>query len=255
MGFELQMLASASLVTEAAAQRFVSLAGDAIRPRGEFIVALSGGSTPRSLYQRLAAEPFTSKVDWSRVQILWGDERCVPPDDAASNFRMTREALLDHVPVPQANVHRIRGEHDPSKAATEYERLLRRLLRTPDGPPRIAPGARIDLVLLGLGEDGHTASIFPGSAVVHQSTSWVRAESVQAVSMWRITLTPAIINSAAEVVFLVSGGPKAGILRQVLEGPPRPDALPAQLIAPVNGRLLWLIDAAAGAELRNAGGR
>jgi len=136
MGFELQVLPTASLVAEAAARRFVAIANDAIRSRGEFVVALSGGSTPRSMSARLAAEPGASNVDWSRVQVLWGDERCVPPDQAASNYRMAREALLDHVPIPAANVHRIRGEDDPGAAATAYEQVIRGVLRTPTGPPR-----------------------------------------------------------------------------------------------------------------------
>jgi 6-phosphogluconolactonase len=250
MGYNLQVLPTAALAGEAAARRFVSAASDAIRSRGEFVVALSGGSTPRSMYARLAAEPCASSLNWARVQVLWADERCVPPDHEASNYRMAREALLDHVPVPAANVHRISGEDDPTKAATAYERLIRGVLRTPIGPPRAPPGARMDLVLLGLGVDGHTASLFPGAAAVHDSPSWVRAEYVQAVSAWRVTLTPVIINAAAEVAFLVSGGAKAAIVRQVLEGPRRPHELPAQLIAPAAGRVLWFVDAPAAAALR-----
>src|SRR5438876_465864 len=139
MGFELQVLPSPFLVAEAAARRFVATANDAIRSRGEFVVALSGGSTPRSMYTRLAAEPGASNVDWSRVKVLWGDERCVPPDHAASNYRMAREALLDHVPIPATNVHRIRGEDDPAAAATAYARVIRGVLRTSIGPPRGSP--------------------------------------------------------------------------------------------------------------------
>jgi 6-phosphogluconolactonase len=254
-GFDLEVLPTAALAAEAAARRFVSVASDAIRSRGEFVVALSGGSTPGSMYARLAAEPLASSLDWSRVQVLWGDERCVPPDHEASNYRMACEALLDRVPVPEANVHRIRGEDDPAEAATGYERVMRGVLRTPTGPPRDTPGARIDLVLLGLGEDGHTASLFPGGAVAHDSPVWVRAAYVPAVSAWRVTLTPVIINAAAEVLILVSGGAKAAILRKVLEGPRRPHELPAQLIAPAAGRLLWFLDAPAAAELRGGAGR
>ena len=178
-----------------------------------------------------------SSVMWSRVQVLWGDERCVPPHHAESNYRMARETLLDRVPVPTANVHRIHGEDDPTIAAADYETTLRALLR-------------IDLVLLGLGEDGHTASLFPGSAAVHEQTRWVMPARATAASMWRITLTPAVINAAAEVVFIVSGAAKAGILRRVLEGPRRPQSLPAQAIAPTNGRVRWCVDAAAAAELQ-----
>jgi len=242
MRADLAVLPSAAALADAAAGRFVAAAGDAISSRGQFIVALSGGSTPRDTYRQLATEALVSRVTWSRVQVLWGDERCVPPDHAESNYRMARETLLDRVPVPAANVHRIHGEDDPATAAGVYEATLRALLRTP-------AGARIDLVLLGLGEDGHTASLFPGSAAVHEQTRWVMAARAAAAWMWRITLTPAVINAAAEVLFLVSGGAKAGILRRVLEGPRRPEELPAQAIAPSNGRVRWFVDAAAAADL------
>src|SRR2546425_9946571 len=208
MGFDLEVLATAVLAAKAAARRFVAAANDAIRSRGTFVVALSGGSPPRSMYARLAAEPDASGVNWSRVQVLWGDERCVPPDHAASNYRMAREVLLDHVSIPAANVHRIRGEDDPGEAATVYERVIRGVLRTPLGPPRDAPGARIDLVLLGLGEDGHTASLFPGPVAVHDSPCWVRAEYVQAVSAWRGTPTPLTLHAGGAGALFVSGGPK-----------------------------------------------
>jgi len=236
MPADVLVLPNAAALADAAAARFVAAAGEAIASRGQFIVALSGGSTPRDTYLRLGTEGLVSKVMWSRVQILWSDERCVPPQNVESNYRMAREALLDRVPVPAANVHRIHGEDDPVTAAAAYDATLRAL-------------ARIDLVLLGLGEDGHTASLFPGGAAVHEHTRWVMAARATAASMWRITLTPAVINAAAEVLFLVSGGAKAGILRQVLEGPRRPQELPAQAIAPSNGRVRWYVDAAAAADL------
>lgn len=237
------MLPSAAALADAVAGRFIAAARDAIDSRGRFVVALSGGSTPRDTYRRLGSEALVSRVTWSRVQVLWGDERCVPPHHAESNYRMARETLLDRVPVPTANVHRIHGEDDPATAAGVYEATLRALLRTP-------AGARIDLVLLGLGEDGHTASLFPERAAVHEQTRWVMAAHAGAGSMWRITLTPAVINAAAEVLFLVSGAAKAGILRRVLEGPRRPQSLPAQAIAPTTGRVRWCVDAAAAAELQ-----
>src|SRR6267154_3493189 len=236
MRADLAVLPSAAALADAAAARFVAAAGDAIGSRGQFIVALSGGSTPRDTYLRLGTGALVSRVMWSRVQALWGDERCVPPDHIESNYRMARETLLDRVPVPAANVHRIHGEDDPTIAAGVYETTLRALLR-------------IDLVLLGLGEDGHTASLFPGSAAAHEQTRWVMAVRAGATSMWRITLTPAVINAAAEVLFLVSGGAKARILRRVLEGPRRPEELPAQAIAPSKGRVRWYVDAAAAADL------
>jgi 6-phosphogluconolactonase len=236
MPADVAVLPSAAALADAAAARFVAAAGDAIASHGQFIVALAGGSTPRDTYLRLGKEDLVSKVLWSRVQIVWGDERCVPPQNVESNYRMARETLLDRVPVPAANVHRIHGEDDPATAAAAYEATLRAL-------------PRIDLVLLGLGEDGHTASLFPGGTAVHEQTRWVMAARATAASMWRITLTPAVINAAAEVLFLVSGGAKANILRRVLEGPRRPQELPAHAIAPSKGRLRWYVDAAAAADL------
>ena len=244
---DLEILPSPELAAEAAARHFVKAAGIAIRSRGRFVVALAGGSTPRNMYARLAALPLIRDVDWPRVEVLWGDERCVPPDEEASNYRMACEALLDHVPADPTRLHRIRGEDPPVEAAKSYEEEIRTLLGAPSGPPS---GAPIDLVLLGLGQDGHTASLFPRGAWLHDSVSWVRAEYSQAMAQWRVTLTPVLINAAAEVVFLVVGGAKASIVRQVLEGPSRPAQLPAQAIAPAAGRVRWILDAAAAADGR-----
>ena len=253
MGPRLEVSPTPVLAAEAAARHFVTAAGEAVRAHGDFVVALSGGSTPRGLYQLLAAPQFADRVDWPRVQVVWGDERCVPPDHPASNYRMAREALLDRVPIPPANLHRIRGEGDPAESAAEYERVLRGVLRTPLGPPLGPPAARIDLVLLGLGLDGHTASLFPGAAAVHDSPRWVAADHRQTESMWRVTLTPVILNAAEEVAFLVWGSGKATIVRQVLEGTRRPHQLPAQLIEPATGRLRWFLDAAAASRCANNG--
>ena len=249
----MDVLPDAAALARAAAERFVIAAERAIADHERFVVALSGGSTPRRMYELLAQEPLALRVKWSRVQVVWGDERCVPPTDPESNFRMAREALLDHVPLPAGNVHRIHGEDDPAKAAAAYETTLRDLLRTPSGPPSFEPGRNIDLVLLGLGENGHTASIFPGSAAAIELVKWVTAEYVPAVAMWRLTLTAPVLNAAAEVLFLVSGGAKAAMVKRILEGPRQTRELPAQLIAPTRGHTQWLLDRAAAAELsRNA---
>lgn len=250
MSTHLEVLPDAQHLADAVAHRFVSAANAAIETRGRFVAALSGGSTPRSVYELLAAGPFAGSVDWPRVHILWGDERCVPPEHESSNYRMAREALLDRVPVPSANVHRIRGEDDPVEAARAYERVLREILRTPMGPPRADPGFRLDLVLLGLGNDGHTASLLPGSASLRETSRWVVAEYVPAVAMWRVTMTAIVINAAAEVAFVVAGDAKAAIVQKVYEGPVQPDQLPAQLITPAGGRLSWFLDAAAAAGLQ-----
>jgi 6-phosphogluconolactonase len=234
------VLPTAEALAEDAAQRFARAASDAVQAHGEFVVALSGGTTPQSLYARLAAPPYVSGVPWSVVQVLWSDERCVPPDQAASNYRMAREVLLDHVPIRAEHVHRIHGEDDAVVAAKSYERTLRTVLR----------GARIDLVLLGLGGDGHTASLFPGANVdVGDGESWVVARYHVPSASWRVTLTPVLINASAEVMFLVSGEAKAAIVHRVLEGPRRPQELPAQRIAPTSGHVLWLLDAAAARDL------
>jgi 6-phosphogluconolactonase len=247
LGCEVEVLPNAAQLAAAAAAHFVAAANRAIEARSEFIVALSGGSTPRSVYTHLATEPWVASLDWSRVHILWGDERCVPPDHELSNYRMARETLLDYVPVREANVHRIRGEDYPAGAAMAYERVLRAVLRTPVGPPRDA--SRIDLMLLGLGHDGHTASLYPHSTSLHETARWVVADFVSAASMWRVTLTTIVINAAADIAFVVSGSAKAAILRKVLEGPRRPNELPAQLIEPSSGRIRWFVDAPAAAEL------
>ena len=237
------VLPTAEALAEDAAQRFARAASDAVQSRGEFVVALSGGATPRGLYARLAVPPYASIVPWPEVQILWVDERAVAPDQAASNYRMVREALLDHVPIHAEHVHRIRGEDDPAEAARAYEQTLRTVLR----------GAPIDLVLLGLGEDGHTASLFPGALDVPDGERWVVARYHKPASQWRITLTPVLLNAAAEILFLVSGEEKAAIVHRVLEGPRRPQELPAHLIAPADGRMLWLLDAAAARDLEARG--
>ena len=247
------MLQNRDALVQSAAERFVASAVEAIRTHGRFRVALSGGTTPKSLYTLLSTDRYAARVDWSRVHVFWGDERCVPPADPMSNYRMVRETLIDRVPLPAENVHRIRGEVDPVAAAAAYERELRHELGISAGPP--TPDARFDLMLLGMGDDGHTASLFPGLTAVSEHERWVMAEYVAEVSMWRVTCTAALFNTAAAVVFLVSGREKAAMLRRVLEGPYQPEVLPAQVVAPHDGSVCWLLDAAAAANLTEAGGQ
>jgi 6-phosphogluconolactonase len=243
-----QVYPDAASLTRAAAEHFVARAAEAVTARGRFTVALSGGSTPRSTYTLLASDEFAPRVDWPRVHAFWGDERCVPPDDPDSNYRTAHEVLLRHVPIPAGNVHRIQGELEPEPAAREYERALLTMFgSSPGGSP-----PRFDLVLLGMGDDGHTASLFPGTAAIHEGKRWVVAHYVDKLSVWRVTLTPAVINAAAHVTFLVSGAAKARRLREVLIGPFQPDRLPPQIVQPADGRLLWLLDAAAAAHLEGA---
>jgi len=232
-------------------------------------VALSGGSTPRALYRLLAdpAAPYRGRIDWPAIHFFWGDERHVPPDHPDSNFRMAREAMLDHVPVPAAHVNRIAGEEpEAALAARRYERELIDLFHLradrddQDGAasapsPAMRPDwPRFDLVLLGLGQEGHTASLFPGSpllAAAHATRHLAAAVWVAPLATWRITLTPPVLNHAATVIFLVSGEAKAAALAAVLEGEAQPALYPARVVAPVDGRLLWLVDRAAAARLRS----
>ena len=244
-------------LNRAAAEHLVRLAQAAAATQGSFAVALSGGSTPTGMYGLLATPEFADRADWPRVHVFWGDERCVPPDHADSNYRMACDSLLRHVPLAEENIHRIPAELEPEQAATRYEEVLRRFF-TGDVPTRaklgedMGPG--LDLVLLGMGEDGHTASLFPASQAIRKEKHWVVADYVAKLAAWRITLTPAVINAAAHVVFLVAGHSKSKMLQQVLKGPYQPDAVPAQAVHPTSGQLLWLVDAEAGVLLSGSDG-
>ncbi len=226
-----------SSLISGAAETIAEAAAEAIAERGRFTIALSGGNTPRPVYQRLAAAP----IDWSHVHVFFGDERCVSPRDARSNYHMAKVALLDRVPIPSEQVIRMRGEDPPEAAAYAYAVELRKALGD-DG--------RLDLVLLGLGHDGHTASLFPGLAAVTETRRTVMASYVEFVGMWRLTLTPAAINAARRAVFVVTGDDKAEILHRVLQGPREPVVLPAQAIRPSERPSIWLLDRAAAAKLK-----
>jgi 6-phosphogluconolactonase len=244
---KVQVVADAAQLAEEAARIFAERAADAIAARGVFRVALSGGSTPRALYRRLAAPiaSVSNPIDWTRVHLFFGDERHVPPDHADSNYRMVKEALLSHAPIPDANVHRIRAEvPDAPDAAEAYAQDIRMAFRLPAGE-----WPRFDLVLLGMGPDGHTASLFPDTPVLHERSRIAAAVWVVAMQTWRITLTPPVLNHASTVLFLVSGADKAETLHAVLDGPSDPDRLPSQLIAPTDGSVHWLVDTAAAARL------
>jgi 6-phosphogluconolactonase len=242
---EVRTYLDAASLARAAADHFVALAVEAIALRGRFAVALAGGSTPRATYELLASDELAPRVDWPRVHVFWGDERCVPPDHSDSNHRMARETLLDRVSLPARNAHRVPGELEPEQAAAAYEHTLRSFFaQSSEG---LLP--RFDLVLLGMGDDGHTASLFPGTAALRERTHWVVAHYVDKLGAWRVTLTPVAINAAAHVTFVVSGAGKSERLREVLAGPYQPDVLPAQIVQPIDGHLLWLVDAAAAVRL------
>jgi 6-phosphogluconolactonase len=233
-------------VARAAADLFMELAQAVTAGGGVFNVALSGGTTPRALNELLATSPYLELVDWSKVHFFWGDERLVPPDDAESNYRMARETLLSHLPVSENQIHRIPTElGDPEAVASRYEEELQRAFQ-------LSPGQlpQFDLIFLGMGPDGHTASLFPHTAGLEVTDRLVIANYVPRLASYRITLTAPVINEAAVVVFLAAGSDKAAALASVLEGPRDPDEFPAQRISPVDGDLYWLVDRAAAAEIR-----
>lgn len=242
----LHRYADGAALYRAVAEAFVAQAQTAIAAHGRFHVAMSGGNTPHPLYELLAATPYRDALDWPRIEIWFGDERCVPPDSPRSNYRMVNEALLQQVPLPAANVHRMRGEDPPAQAARAYERELQASFG--DGAP-----SRLDLILLGIGEDGHTASLFPGTEVLHERQRQVCALYVEAQQESRLTLTFPVLNAAQALWVLVRGADKTEILRRVLDGPRQPEVLPIQNLAPTSGRLEWWLDVTAATGLQRCG--
>lgn len=225
------------------AEFITAVAATAIAEHGRFTIALSGGGTPKPIYARLAMPDYRDRIAWEKVHIFFGDERCVPPDDRRSNYRMVYEAWLGRSPIPAENVHRIHGEDDPALEALRYAEEIARLCRSAAFPA-------FDLILLGLGDNGHTASLFPGTAALREKERLVVAQYVEVTATWRVTFTAPLINAARHVAFLVEGVGKAQMLWNVIEGPYQPDAWPSQLIQPVSGELQWLVDAAAAAKVK-----
>ena len=247
---DLRVLPDVAAVRRAAAVELSARIEAAVGARGVAFVALSGGSTPRGLNILLAdeAEPFRARVPWPRMHVFWGDERPVPPDHPDSNYRMAHDTLLGLVPIPPAHVHRITGEDpDPARAAEGYARELDEIFAA---HARLEAGwPRFDLVILGMGPDGHTASLFPGTDAVHETSRAVVAPWVPKLHSHRITLTPPVLNRADRVLFLVTGSDKAEALAAVLEGPYRPDVYPSQIVRPAAGRPTWLVDHSAASRL------
>lgn len=234
MNAHIKVATSAADVARQAADIIVAAAQRAIAEKGSFSLALSGGRTPEALYQLLASEPYRSQIDWSRTELFFGDERCVPPDSPQSNYGMARRALAS-APIPEANFHRMRGEIEPEQAAKEYGQLLKQ---------KFGDGG-IDLVLLGMGDDGHTASLFPHTSALDEREHRCVANYVEKLSTWRITLTAPFINRSGSVLVLVAGAEKAARVHEVLEGAEDPHRLPIQMINPGIGRLIWILDAGA----------
>ena len=246
-----RVLPTAAALAEAAAEFFAVVVSEAVKARGVARVALSGGTTPKRMFALLAdrSAPAFAQVPWERLEIFWVDERCVPPTDVESNYRMTEEALLEHVPVTAGQVHRMEGELDPEVAAARYEATIRAAFRL-EG----AETPAFDLVLLGLGEDGHTASLFPHTAALFELGRIVVANHVPQKQTWRITLTWPVIQQGREVAFLIEGAAKAQAVQDVFLGAYDPEAKPAQLIRPASGRLTLLLDAAAAEKLPRPAG-
>ena len=236
----------AAALARRAAQHFTEMVSEAVEARGRARIAISGGSTPKAAFGLMADrnQPWRGQMPWDKLEIYWVDERCVPPDDADSNFRMTREALLDQVPMQPWQIHRMEGELDPEQAAARYESDLRNSFRL-EG----AESPRFDLVELGMGPDGHTASLFPHTAAIHEMGRLVTANHTQNKNAWRLTLTWPVINHAASVFFLIGGAEKAEVLKEVLLGERDPERLPSQLIRPSSGILTLILDKAAASLL------
>lgn len=220
----------------AAAQKVVQVLAGCRKENRNCFVALAGGSTPRGLYRLLTEEPYRSQISWEHLRVFWGDERLVAPDHPESNFRMAEETLLSHVPIPAQQVFRIQGELPPEEAAAQYEAVLLEQFE-------LSPGEipRFDLIILGMGADGHTASLFPGTSAVMETRKLAAAPWVEPLQTHRVTLTPLVFNAAKHVIFLVSGHEKAKALQAVLEGPSDPARFPAQAINPAVGHTVWFV--------------
>jgi 6-phosphogluconolactonase len=241
-----RVFASPAATARAGAQLFSDTAVKAAMARGVARIAISGGTTPKSMFQLLAdpAEPFLQQVPWDRIELYWVDERCVPPDNAESNYRMTKEALLSKVPLAAERVHRMEGELEPEVAAARYESVIRNSFKL-EG----AETPTFDLVLLGMGDDGHTASLFPHTDALNEMSHIVVPNHVPQKDTWRITLTWPVINQGRQVAFLIEGAAKAQVLHDVFLGPYQPDTYPSQIIRPASGQLTLLLDTAAAAKL------
>jgi len=238
---ELQVYKDAQELSQASAKWIAGLIAETLKVRDRFTIALSGGSTPKLLHKILAAAPYNDQIDWSKMHIFWGDERAVPFEDDRNNAKMAYDTLLNFVAVPASQIHVMRTDIGPEESALDYEKILHQYFdKTPN---------TFDLVLLGMGDDGHTLSLFPGTAIVHEEKAWAKAFFLPAQEMYRITLTKTIVNRAAHIAFLTTGAGKAHALKEVLKGVYNPDLYPSQEIKPVNGELHWFVDEAAAAQL------
>jgi 6-phosphogluconolactonase len=248
-------------LSKSCAEWICSCIAETLEKKDLFTLVLSGGNTPRPLYELLARPPYREKIQWGKLHLFWGDERAVPFEDPRNNAKMAFDSLLDQVQVPASQIHVMRTDISPEQSAEEYERLLHLYfpdLRSPEetlSDIRLDPGRdrhtmkSFDLVLLGMGDDGHTLSLFPGTPMVYEKTSWVKSYFLQSQDMYRITLTQSIVNKSDRIAFLVTGPDKANALKEVLEGNFDPSHYPSQVIRPESGALHWFIDETAAAKL------
>jgi 6-phosphogluconolactonase len=241
-----QVYKDAGTLSRELAEWITSLIEEKLQIQPRFCLALSGGSTPKRLHELLASPPYRERIDWKKIHIFFGDERGVPLEDERNNARMAFDTLLDKVDIPKNQIHIMQTGLGPEKAAAEYEKLLQQYF---GGNEQSLPRSTFDLILLGMGDDGHTLSLFPGTPVIHEEKKWVVAYFLSAQDMYRITITKNIANRAQYIVFMVSGSGKANALHEVLEGQYNPDLYPAQVIEPVQGELHFFLDEAAAAKL------
>ena len=234
---------TAGLLFKAAADLIIQLYEQAIADKGSFTIALSGGNTPKKLYELLATPVYAKKINWKNIYLFWSDERCVPVSDEENNSHMASQALLNNVPVPKENIFPVPVNFEPAKAAARYEQMIRTFFK--DTQPHF------DLVLLGLGEDGHTASLFPGTDILDEKKILVKQVYLKEKKMFRVSFTLPLINDAKHILFLVTGKEKSSILKKIFTKPVKKPAYPAQLIKPVKGKLFWYLDKAAASSLTN----
>jgi 6-phosphogluconolactonase len=233
---------SNEILAEELANWMCDVIGETLKNQEFFSLVLSGGDTPKALYQKLSSEEYKNKINWKRIHIFWGDERVVPFTDEKSNAGMAYKLLIDHIDIPASQVHIIRTDIQPNFAVDEYRKLLHSQFDH--------TFQSFDLVLLGMGDDGHTLSLFPNSPLIEEQENWVNAVFSKKKEMYRISLMPLIINRASKIAFMVQGKTKAAVLKEVMEGSYNPTKYPAQIIKPVNGELYWFVDQAAASELK-----
>ncbi|WP_020603775.1 6-phosphogluconolactonase [Spirosoma spitsbergense] len=233
-------------LAKAAASFITKRINEVLKTQDRFTIALSGGSTPKALHELLAKPPFVEQIPWMQLHIFWGDERYVPIEDEQSNAGMAYDTLLGHVYTPEEQIHVWRTDLEPDAAAADYDRVLHTYFGETG---EASPGPTFDLVLLGMGDDGHTLSLFPGTDVVHEKKAWTKAYFLTQQTMFRLTLTAPIVNRASCILFLVAGPKKAEPLKEVLEGAYNPDTYPSQQIRPETGELIWLVDEKAAEKL------